>query len=160
MYRRLVFAGGVHFDQGQPLPSPDPKPTDPRVWLILFQSAYANSVVTSDDVEEGAKDDAPVGPSQEERWGTPAKYLIYMCEADGTLKDKVEVHEVWADKVHIASRFATQDEAIDEIEEVLRGDLGDEANAEAFKARGALLSEILKQAARSNGQASAAAAAP
>lgn len=147
MYRRLTFAAGVHFDQGQPFPSKEPSADDPKIWLILFQPGFEVASMEGDN---------------EDRYTTPAKYLIYMCKADGSMPDEVQVHEVWAEKVHMASRFASQDEAIEEIEDVLRSDIGEDADSEDFKTPGSLLAAVLKKASKSNGQASAstAAAAP
>lgn len=143
MFLRLTLSGGISFTQGAVLPGGDDQ-KDPRIWLIVFEPGHVDAARS----EELAKDDegGDISSGSEERWVVPPKYLLYMCNADGSLPDPVMVNEVLAEKVFIALRTVEQTVAIAEIEAALRDDLPPEEVKE-FKVPGELLAAVMKQGA-------------
>lgn len=135
VYHRLMLVGGPIIVVDQPLPGGGPE--DVKVWLIVYTPAKTDSTLLTG--EDGESDG-------ETRWTTPAKYHVLMREADGRLGEAVQVHEVWADKVLLATRMPSQKAAIEEFEALLREELGDEAKVD------------LQNMARPNGQQQAGAA--
>lgn len=119
IYHRLMLVGGSIFVAGEALPGG--KPTDPKIWLIVFSPAKTDSTLLSGDENT---------PDGETRDTVPAKYLILMREADGKLGDQVLIHEVWAEHVLIASRVTGQNEAIDEFTALIKEELGDDAKVD------------------------------
>lgn len=121
VYHRLFLVGNAVIAVNSPLPGG--KETDPKVWLIVFTPARTDSEIVPGDEERGEVDG-------ETRWTYPAKYHVLMREHDGQLGDVMQVHEVWADKVLVASRIASRDSAIDEFTALLKEELGDDAKVD------------------------------
>lgn len=156
MFRRLTLSGGIHFTQGDVFPGGDAD-KDPKIWLIIFEPGH----VDASRSEELAKDDegGDISSGSEEQWVVPPKYLLYMCNSDGSLPDPVLVNEILAEKVFIATRSVAQAVAIGEIEQSLRDDLPPD-EVKDFKVPGELLAAVMKQDAeqlpqKPNGQSQA-----
>ena len=147
VFHRLMLVGGAVIAVGGPLPGGGP--TDPKVWLIVFTPAKTYSeLLTGEEGEDDKGNPVPGEPEGESRWTTPAKYMILMREHDNKLGEDVQVHEVWADKVLMASRLPSQSVAIEEFTTLLREELGDDAKV-----------DLQNLSRPSNGQASTATAA-
>jgi hypothetical protein len=119
IFHRLMLITGSMITVGEPLPGG--KPADPKVWLIIYTPAKTDSTLL-----EGG-DDAPDG---ETRWTVSAMYKVLMREADGKLGDEVQIHEIWADKVLVASRLAARATAIEEFTALIREETGDDATVD------------------------------
>jgi hypothetical protein len=118
VYHRLMLVGGSMIMVNAPLPGGEE--TDPKVLLIIFTPAKTDSSLLVGEDEDAE-------PDGETRWTVPAKYHLLMREADGSLGDEVQIHEIWADKVLVASRLASRVSAIDEFEALIREELGADA---------------------------------
>jgi hypothetical protein len=116
IFHRLMLVTGNIIMVGQPLPGGGEK--DPKVWLIGFTPTKTDS-----ELLPGGEDE----PDGESRWTHPAKYKVLMREADGTLGDEVQVHEVPADKVLLATRLTSKAVAIEEFTALIREELGEDA---------------------------------
>lgn len=142
VYYRLMLVGQSVITVNEPLPGG--KPGEPKVWLIIFTPAKTDSTLLRSEAEgDDAEGDDAGEPDGETRWTVPAKYKILMREADNSLGDVVQVHEVWADKVLLATRIVSGEVALEEFTALIKEELGDDAQVDL---------QDLSSAKKTNGQ--------
>jgi len=146
VYHRLMLLNGAVFTANEPLPGAGKDA--PKVFLIVFTPAKTDSsLLEADEEDKDEKDGDAPPPDGETSWTVPAKYKILMREPDGKIGELVQIHEVWADKVLLATRLTSKVAAVEEFTALLREELGDDATVD------------LQNLSRPNGQQQQATAA-
>lgn len=120
IYHRLMLANGALITVNSPLPGTE----SPNVWLIVFVPGETESVLFG----EGEKDDENP-PEGELRRTVPPKYHLLMHDSDSG-DDGVQIHEIWADKVLLATRLSSQEAALEEFTALIKEELGSDVPVE------------------------------
>lgn len=141
IFRSLIFPNGQCFTKGEPFPGG--KADAPKIGCILFVPAKTTNVRIAEDEEESVT--------------TPARYLIFMVEPDGSWGPEVRIYEIHAGPGVLALRDASRKAVLDEIKEILAYGLEDVEAREATKDEDPVPDELVKAVttvnlARSNGQ--------
>lgn len=140
VYYQLLLPGNAVIAVNKPLPGTTE--AEGKVWFIVFRPQFTTSEVIPG--EEGESDG-------EDQWTTPARYFILMRNADDSLPEEMQIHEIFADKVYLAQRMpVSRVAALEQFNNFLNEEVDDDKKKIDLK-------ELLK---RANGQQPAASANP